>query len=179
MQRYVLAQSSREIHPSHAGLALLGRAIRLSGLEAAVDELPLLHGIAHRDIVKSYWGLLALGKSDFEAVSNVREDAFFRQALDIERVPSAARLRLDQHAEALLPRVDVALGEFLRVSAVPLPPLRTGQVSLDLDVFPLNHSGTQTEGVGRTYAGYDGYAPIAGDLGEEGPGLGATPWRPA
>jgi hypothetical protein len=88
MQRFVLEQSSREIHTSHAGLALLGRAIRLSGLEAAVDELPLLHGIAHRDIVKSYLGLLALGKSAFEAVSNVREDPFFRQALDLERVPS-------------------------------------------------------------------------------------------
>ncbi len=116
MQRFALEQSSREIHTSHAGLALLGRAIRLSGLEAAVDELPRLHGIAHRDIVKSYWGLLALGKSDFEAVSNVREDPFFRPALDIERVPSVARLRLrlDQHAEALMERVDVALVEFLQ-----------------------------------------------------------------
>jgi len=118
MQRFVLEQSSQEVHTSHAGLALLGRAIRLSGLEAAVDELPLLHGIAHRDIVKSYLGLLALGKSDFEAVGNMRDDPFFRQALDIERVPSTARLRLrlESHAEALMERVDVALVEFLKTA---------------------------------------------------------------
>jgi hypothetical protein len=170
MQRFVLEQSLREIHTSHAGLALLGRAIRLSGLEAAVDELPLLHGIAHRDIVKSYLGLLALGKSDFEAVSNMREDPFFRQALDLKRVPSAARLRLrlDQHAEALMARVDEALVAFLQAAQVPVTALRTGHVNLDLDVFPLNNSGTKKEGVGRTYAGYDGYAPIGGYLGEEG-----------
>jgi Transposase DDE domain group 1 len=170
MQRFVLEQSSREIHTSHAGLALLGRAIRLSGLDAAVDELPLLHGIAHRDIVKSYLGILALGKSDFEAVGNVRADPFFRQALDLERVPSAARLRLrlDQHAEVLMERVDVALVEFLKTAQVPITPLRTGHMSLDLDVFPLDNSGTKKEGVGRTYAGYDGYAPIGGYLGEEG-----------
>jgi hypothetical protein len=41
-------------------------------------------------------------------------------------------------------------------------------VSLDLDGFPLNHAGTQKEGVGRTYAGDDGDAPMGGYLGEEG-----------
>jgi len=144
MQRFVLEQSSREIHTSPAGLARVGRAIRLSGLEAAVDELSLLRGRAHRDIVKSYVGLLARGTRDFEAVSNVREDPFFRQALEIERVPSAARLRLrlNPHAEARLERVDVALVEFLQAAQVPITPLRTGPVSLDLDVFPLNHAGT-------------------------------------
>jgi hypothetical protein len=75
---------------------------------------------------------------------------------------------LDQHAEALLERVDVALVEFLQAAQVSITPLRTGHVSLDLDVFPLNNAGTRKEGVGRTYAGYDGYAPIAGYLGEEG-----------
>jgi hypothetical protein len=170
MQRFALEQSSREIHTAHAGLALLGRAIRLSGLEAAVDELPLLHGIAHRDIVKRYLGLLALGKSDCEAVSNVREDPCFRQALDIERGPSVARLRLrlESHAAALMERVDVALVEFLQAVRVPITPLRTGPVSLDLEVFPMDNSGTQKEGVGRTFAGYDGDAPIGGYWGEAG-----------
>lgn len=109
-------------------------------------------------------GLLALGKSDFEAVGNVRADPCFRQALDLARVPSAPRLRLrlDQPAEALMERVDVARVEFLRTAEVPITPLRTGHVRLDLAVFPLDNSGTKKEGVGRTYAGYDGYAPLGG-----------------
>lgn len=145
MQRFVLEQSSREIPTAHAGRTLLGRAIRLSGLEAAVDERPLLHGMAHRDIVKSYLGLLALGKSDFEAVRNVRADPFFRPTLDIERVPSAARLRPDQLALAFLERVDGALVAFLWAAQGSGTPLRTGHASLDLAGFPLNHSGTQKE----------------------------------
>jgi hypothetical protein len=65
------------------------------------------------------------------------------------------------------------LVEFLQAVRVPITPLRTGHVSLDLDVFPMDNSGTKKEGVGRTYAGYDGYAPIGGVFGRRGlvPGL--------
>jgi hypothetical protein len=85
---------------------------------------PGLHGIAHRDVVKSDLGLLALGKSDFEAVANVRADPCCRRALDIARVPSAARLRrrLDPPAEAQMERVDGALVEFLQTAQVPITP---------------------------------------------------------
>jgi hypothetical protein len=146
MQRFMLEQSSRDIYTSHAGLALGGHAIRLWGLEAAVDQLPLLPGMAHRDLVKSYGGLLALGKREFEAVSKVRENPFFRQARELGRLPAAARVRLrrDQHAEALLERVAVARVEFLKPAQVSITPRYTGQVSLDL-----THSGTRKEGVGR------------------------------
>jgi hypothetical protein len=170
MQRFRLEQSESELYTSHSGLALLGRCIALSGLEAAVEELPLRHGIAHRDVVKSYLGLLALGKSDFEAVQNMRADAFFKAALGIGRVPSAERLRqrLDGSAELLLERVDSAQVAFLRAAEVPVTALWTGHVGLDLDVFPLDNSGTKKEGVGRTYAGVDGYAPIGVYLGEQG-----------
>ena len=45
------------------------------------------------DILRSYVGLLSIGQSDFEAITNRREDDYFRQALGIERVPSAETLR--------------------------------------------------------------------------------------
>ncbi|MFZ3041090.1 MAG: hypothetical protein WA108_04755, partial [Thiobacillus sp.] len=43
-------------------------------------------------------------------------------------------------------------------------PLSTGHLALDFDGFTLDNSGTAKEGVGRTYMGFDGYAPIAGCL---------------
>ncbi|QAU24203.1 IS1380 family transposase [Dyella sp. M7H15-1] len=46
-------------------------------------------------------------------------------------------------------------------------PVITGHVPLDLDVFCLDNSDSKKEGVGRTYAGYDGFAPIAAYLGGE------------
>ncbi len=47
----------------------------------------------------------------------------------------------------------------------------SGLLALDIDVFPMDNSKTQKEGVSRTYKGFDGfdgYAPIAVYLGGEG-----------
>ena len=41
-------------------------------------------------------------------------------------------------------------------------------VPLDMDVFPIDNSKTKKEGVGYTYKGFDGYAPMAAYLGTEG-----------
>ena len=50
----------------------------------------------------------------------------------------------------------------------PVSALKTGHVPVDIDVFPMDNSGTKQEGVSRTYHGYDGYAPIATYVGTEG-----------
>ncbi len=41
-------------------------------------------------------------------------------------------------------------------------------MALDVDVFCLDNSKTQKEGVSRTSQGYDGYAPIGASLESEG-----------
>ena len=51
---------------------------------------------------------------------------------------------------------------------VPVSPLKTAHAPVDIDVFPMDNSGTQKEGGSRTYPGYDGYAPIAAYVGAEG-----------
>jgi hypothetical protein len=38
------------------------------------------------------WGQLCLGKSDFDALENVRLDRYFREAQGIKQMPSASRL---------------------------------------------------------------------------------------
>ncbi len=95
-------QSDTEIYASHAGLVVAGPIInRHSGLKKRLKSIPLRHGIAHIDLVRTYLGLLCQGKNDFEAVEGIRKDPFFQQALGIGRVPSSARLRqrFDEQAE--------------------------------------------------------------------------------
>jgi len=58
--------------------------------------------------------------------------------------------------------------DLLARSGAPVEALHTGHVALDIDVFTMDHSNTHKEGVARTYAGFDGYAPIAAYLGQEG-----------
>jgi hypothetical protein len=172
MKRFVLEKSKKQIYTSHSGLALVGlclnRYTKLArSLQAAIAQR---HGISHGDVAKSYLGQLCLGKSDFEAVSNVRQDKYFKQALDIRRVPSAEclRQRFDAHAEAMLPVIDEASIEFMVNARVPVSPLAMGHVPIDLDVFPMDNSGTRKEGVSMTYQGREGYSPIAGYVGNEG-----------
>lgn len=54
-----------------------------------------------------------------------------------------------------------------RQRADRFPGLETGHVPLDVDVFVMDNSDSRKEGVGRTYLGVDGYAPIAAYLGGE------------
>lgn len=172
MRRFILEQSNDEIYTSHSGLALVGLCLnRYADVDKTLRKaIPLRHGVSHGDMVKAYVGQLCLGKSDFEAVENFRRDAFFKRSLGIRKMPSAPRLRqrFDEYADEMLPVVYANTIDFLVNAKVPVSPLSTGHVALDIDVFPMDNSGTMKEGVSRTYKGYDGYAPIAAYLGQEG-----------
>ena len=185
MRRFEIIQSETDIVTSHSGLALIGQALRHTHLARDLAEIPLRHGIAHADCVVGYVGLLATGKSDFDAVENRREDAFFKAALGLGTVPSAPSLRqrFDEHASVMIPIVDKAAIDFLaRVGAAVTPvvvregrglaPRKRRYTPLDIDVTPFDNSRTKKEGVSWTYKGFDGYAPVAAYLGEEGWCLG-------
>ena len=147
MKRLIIEQSDDEFYTSHSGRALVGACInRYSDLGRQVGRLAGSSGqIAEIDILRSYLGLLCLGKSDFQAITGMRDDEYFKQSLGIGRLPSAERLRqrLDEGAAA-------------------------GLVPLDVDVFPQDNSNTRKEGVSRTDKNFDGYAPIAAYPGMEG-----------
>ena len=78
---------------STAGLALVGQYFNRLGINHRIDTRfpPSGKGIANRDILKSYLGLLVQGKNDFDAVEAFRGDAFFSRALGIGCVPSSLR----------------------------------------------------------------------------------------
>ena len=173
MKRFILEQSDDEFYTSHSGMALVGLCInRYSDLCRTVarkmDNNANL--ISHSDLLRSYLGLLCLGKSDYEAVSAMRGDDYFKDSLGITNVPSAERLRqrLDEHAEDYLAVAQKCSVAMLKTGKATLTALDTGHIPLDADVFPMDNSGSKKEHVSRTYKGHDGYAPIGAYIGLEG-----------
>lgn len=172
MKQLIIEQSSTETYTNHTGLALVGLCLNQLGsfLKTLNVNIPFRHGVSHLDLIKSYIGILCLGKSDFEAIEGFRNDSFFKNALAIKHVLSCSRLRqrLDKHAHSLLIPMRECLVSFLIHAKVPVTPLATNHVALDIDVYPMNNEKTKKEGISRTYKNHDGYAPIAAYLGEEG-----------
>ena len=70
MKRLIIEKSKDEFYTSHSGLALIGLCLnRFTSLTTRVAGVSRLKktAIAHADVIRSYIGLLCLGKSDFEA----------------------------------------------------------------------------------------------------------------
>jgi len=173
MKQFIIAQSKKEFYTSHSGLALVGLCLnKLCSLPAkAKNAFPVSSGgIGLDDIIRSYVGLLTIGKSDFEAITGCRDDDHFSQALGVDRVPSAETLRqrLDEVAPGLRGIADVCSVDFLKKARVTISVLDTGHVPLDCDVFGMDNSKTKKEGVSRIYTGEDGFAPMSAYLGNEG-----------
>lgn len=161
-----------------AGLALIGKYLKRINFNAQVDPaFPVqskFGGIANSDILKSYLGLLCLGKNDFDAIEGQRKDSFFARALGLRAVPSSPTLRqrLDTHASSWFDLVDginaAVLDMKIEGKPIAFGVLPCGYVPLDVDTFAMDNSGTAKELVGRTYAGVDGYCPLAAYLGTQG-----------
>ncbi len=171
MRQLIVKQLDYDLTPV-AGLALVGHylgALRpvLARLDAA---LPVKSGVANSDIVRSYVGLLVQGKSDFDAIENLRGDAFYKQALGIALLPSSPTLRqrMDARAVELFDFVPPMIESLLAGRGPDYGVLPCGWLPVDVDTFAMDNGGTAKEGVGRTYAGVDGYCPLAAYLGSHG-----------
>lgn len=162
---------------SHAGLVLVGQHLKRDAqLAQLIDpRFPVPSGLPNSAILTAYLGLLCIGKSDFDAIEPLRRDRFFMQALGLSGVPSSPTLRqrIDTLAvtDGLVGTLDESNMRLLHRAHAPIT-AEGEYVPLDLDVFTLDNSNTNKEGVSRTYAGFDGYAPIAAYLGLEGWCLG-------
>jgi hypothetical protein len=145
---------------SHAGLAFIGNNLKSININALIDPaFPVRSGVANSAILKSYLGLLCLGKNDFDAIENFRDNAFFKRALGLSAVPSSPTLRqrLDANASSwfdLVPQMNQKLLAS-RINGQPfdLGALACGYTQVDLDTFAMDNSATKKELVGRTYAG--------------------------
>jgi len=160
-----------------AGLALVGQILaRCTTLgKDLTRQFPKRTGaVPTGDVALAYVATLCTGKSDFEAVSTLEDKVLAPESLGLQAFPSpvTVRQRLDEGADLYMPYVQKATGDLLRKSKAPITALSTGHVALDVDVTPLDNSNTKKEGIGWTYKQFEGYAPIAAYLGEEGWALG-------
>ena len=155
-----------------AGLALVGHHLnRVAPVFKQIDAaLPVSGGVANSDILRSYLGLLVQGKSDFDANENFRGDTFFKQALGITLLPSSPTLRqrMDARAADLFNFLSPLNEKLLEAARPDYGVLPCGWLPLDIDTFAMDNGGTAKDGVGRTYAGVDGYCPLASYLGSNG-----------
>ena len=172
MKRFILEKSNEEFYTSHSGLAMVGACInRFTDFKKRINDVsPRSGGISHADIARSYLGLLCIGKSDYDAITDRREDRYFQTSLGLAVVPSAETLRqrFDAEAERFKTVVNYCAVDFVNRAQGLVTPMENGYVPLDIDVVTMDNSDTKKEGVSRTYQGYDGYAPIAAYLGLEG-----------
>ena len=88
--------NERLITPS--GLAIAGLLIDKTDLKRRLDSIKLKDNanpqVKNSDVAISYIGLLCQGKSDFEAIREMKEDPeFYMDALNIRRIPSSGTLR--------------------------------------------------------------------------------------
>ena len=171
MRQLIVKQLHYDLTPV-AGLALVGHYLAaLQPVFGRLDAaLPVKSGVANSDIVRSYVGLLAQGKSDFDAIENFRGDTFYKQALGIVLLPSSPTLRqrMDAKAVELFDFVPSMIESLLAGQSPDYGVLPCGWLPLDIDTFAMDNGGTVKEGVGRTYAGVDGYCPLAAYLGAHG-----------
>jgi hypothetical protein len=174
MTDFILKQLPYDLS-NQAGLAMIGKYLKRININSLVDPaFAVRSGIANSDILKSYLGLLCLGKNDFDAIEGQRNDAFFIRALGLRAVPSSPTLRqrLDAHAPAWFDVADRINAAVLAIKIAGKPidfgVLPCGYMPLDVDTFAMDNSGTAKEHVGRTYVGVDGYCPLAAYLGTHG-----------
>ena len=171
MRRIEVKQLDYDLTPV-GGLALVGHYLKALGPQwRALDgALPVRSGVSNSDVLRSYVGLLVQGKSDFDAVENYRGDKFFNESLGIGLLPSSPTLRqrLDAQAGELFEHVPGMIERLLGSQRPDFGVLPCGWLPLDVDTFAMDNGGTRKEGVGRTYAGVDGYCPLAAYLGAHG-----------
>ena len=172
MKRFVIEQSDEEFYTSHSGMSLVGLALnRFTSIPSGLAKLvPSEDVISHADVIKSYCGLLAQAKSDFVAIEQYRSDDFFRESLANKHVPSEGtmRQRMDEHAAAFHPALSWASIELLKKAGVPVTPIDTGHVSVDIDSFAMDNSDSKKEKCSRTYRNFDGFLFLPAYLGVEG-----------
>lgn len=159
---------------SNSGLAFLGQLLDLMGFDRQVEGLSKPASnlqISDAEILRSYLGLLCLGKNSYEAINDYKDDEYFMQAIGVKRLPSKESLR--QRLEQLSTH---ELEDFIR--RFNLQPLKrfaeyqtaldSGLVPVDFDVTPMDNSKSNKEGVSHTYKQHDGFAPMMTYIGGTG-----------
>lgn len=171
----LLIEQGREKINSNGGLSLVGIILKDLEFEKRVNSIKI-DGIgkpiiSNADVLKSYIGLLTMGRTSYEEIELYRNDPYFQDVLGIGQVPSSSILR--QRLDSSKGRFDPIIKEvnLKLLMTCPITPIQTElgkYIPLDMDVSPFDNSRTKKEEVSRTYKGHDGFAPNFAYLGAQG-----------
>jgi hypothetical protein len=161
---------------SASGLAIVGLILKNTRLKQRLNDSKLKNNampqIKNGDAISAYIGLLCQGKNGFDAIGEMNADPeFYKLALDLDAIPSSETLRqrMDLAGESWR---SIILEENIRMlialAATFTPCFGMKYIPLDIDVSPFDNSNTKKQGIGWTYKGFEGYAPIFAYLGDEG-----------
>ncbi len=127
--------------------------------------------ISDHDILMTMTGLLCNARTDFNDVDLFREDILFQDAYGLKNLPSegSLRTRLDE-----LPRrchdniraMNLSLLKGRNFTTIDADGLKL--IPIDMDVSPLDNSGSHKQGVSMTYKKHTGFAPMFAYIGHEG-----------
>ena len=123
------------------------------------------------DIFKSQIGLLIQGRERFTDISQFRENEVFMKSLGLNRVPSEERLRqrLEIMSSTHENRLKSANTNLLKKQCIGnISKGGMNFIPLDMDVSPMDNSGSLKENVSWTYKNHDGFSPMFAYLGIEG-----------
>lgn len=168
-------ERTRERVNSNGGQVLVGRLLDRVCFDGAVDEFEVgdrdFRWIPNSSCLRAYVGLLSEGRTAFEEIEAFRHDDLFREALGLVQVASAPTLRqrfVDADG-AFDPHICEGNARLLADCSLGTVSTADGErVPVDVDVSCQDNSRSRKEGVGRTYKGYDGFAPMFAYVGTEG-----------
>lgn len=169
-----------EIISNDTGLVLINNIINTTNFKQNINNKAHIkvqsREISNKDIFMTYIGILAQGKTEFERADEYRKNAYFKQALEIEKSPSCSILRqrfnaigdIESNLNDIKKLIDQTNLEILQNKNVKLTTCYKNYVPLDVDVTPMDNSGSKKEGVSYTYKEFEGFAPIMAYIGREG-----------
>ena len=168
---FVIDSTTEQVQ-STGGIALAAKISEKIGLDFSdpVSKQQLVHS----EIIRVMYGLHVQGKTSFEEIKLFRNDPFFKDAFDLKYVPAAETLRLylekiSEGKDRVLQKISECNTKLLNMTKItPIEVDARKYIPVDVDVSPLDNSGSHKEGVSRTYKGHDGYAPIFSYIGAEG-----------
>ena len=168
-------QRTKDRVNSNGGQVLVGALLDRIAFGHSADAIRVgnrtRRDIANSDCLKTSVGLFVEGRIAFEEVEQYRGDDLFREALSLRTVASAPTLRqrFVEAKGALDPVITEDNRRLLADCVVSGLNTASGTfVPVDLDVSCMDNSRSRKEGVGRTYRGYDGFAPMFAYIGTEG-----------
>ena len=180
-------QQTNDAINAHGGLNLIGKLIaKFCPIDRlfAPQRKERSDKFTLSDAIKTQLGLLAMGRSQYEDIESFRTapheaeisagQESFAQSLGTAFVPSEAAMRSALKTLADADGLTLAkLGECSLniLKERPIASCTHGNwayVPCDVDVTCFDNDGSHRENVGRTYHGYDGYAPIMAYIGAQG-----------